>query len=492
METLVLVIPFLTAALFWATNRRALLHIINGIGASLLLAMAAFITWKINDTGVINYAFMNGFFYLDALSVIVLDTILIVSFMVCIYAIGYLEREYAHQAVNLRRIKFFYSLTYIFIFTMILVVSTQNLGVMWIAIEATTLASAFLVGFYNQKESIEAAWKYVIICSVGIALALLGIVFLYYSSANLFAESKFNLNWAFLLENAGQLHTSILKIAFLFILIGFGAKAGLAPMHTWLPDAHSQAPSPISALLSGVLLNSALYGLVRILAIVNKNLGSHTYTGTLLIIVGLASITAAALFIITQKDYKRLLAYSSIEHMGIITFGLGIFTPLALFASLFHMLNHAFTKSLLFLSSGHVYLKYKTREIGKVNGVLQAMPAAGTVFFLGLFAIAGMPPFSVFASEFTMIMAAVKANFLPQAILFILLAAIVFAGIAATALKIFFPGPACMDPQLAKEDPNPLGTVAIVALLVTVLITGVYLPVQVKKLIEAAAGIVMN
>jgi hydrogenase-4 component F len=492
METLVLIIPFLTAALFWATDRKSVLHLINSIGASLLLIMAVFITMKINGTGTISYAFMNGFFYLDALSVIVLDTILIVSFMVCIYTIGYLNREYQHQEISLKRIKLFYSLMYTFIFTMILVVSTQNLGIMWIAIEATTLASAFLVGFYNQKESIEAAWKYVIICSVGIALALLGIVFLYFSSVNLFAESKFNLNWVFLLQNASQLHSSILKIAFIFILIGFGTKAGLVPMHTWLPDAHSQAPSPISALLSGVLLNSALYGVIRILAIVNKNLGSRTYTGTLLIIVGLASIAAAALFIITQKDYKRLLAYSSIEHMGIITFGLGIFTPFALFASLFHMLNHAFTKSLLFLSSGHVYLKYKTREIAKVSGVLRVMPAAGTVFFLGLFAIAGMPPFSVFASEFSMIIAAVQAHFLPQAILFILLVTIVFAGIAATILKIFFIPQNDPNQTLSKEDPNPIGTIVLVVLLVIVFVTGVYLPIPIKKLIQAAAGIVMN
>jgi hydrogenase-4 component F len=488
MEILILIIPLLWMLLFWLTAKKWLLHLINSLGTFFLLIIAMRITYKINFAANISYPFLNSFFYLDALSVIVLDTISIVSFMVSIFAIGYLDREFRHQVINLQRIQLFYSLMYAFIFTMVLVVSTQNLGLMWIAIEATTLASAFLVGFYNNKESIEAAWKYVIICSVGIALALLGIVFLYISAVNIFEGSKFSINWLFLLRHAEALHGSILKIAFIFVLAGFGTKVGLVPMHTWLPDAHSQAPAPISALLSGVLLNSALYGLIRVLAIVNKNLGSNVYSGRLLVIAGLLSIITAAVFILTQKDYKRMLAYSSIEHMGIITFGLGIFTPVALFAALFHMVNHAFTKSLLFLASGNVYLKYKTREISRVNGLLKALPVSGMVFLLGLFAIAGMPPFSVFSSELNMIIAAFAANKIWQAVLFIIFIAIIFAGIAFVALKMFFGSPG--DPQMEAGEENLPGLPVLIALLVIVSVTGMLMPEQFKQLLESAAGII--
>lgn len=488
MEILILIIPFLWMFLFWITDKKLVLHLINSLGTLFLLIMAMLITYKVSVTGNINYSFLNSFFYLDALSVIVLDTISIVSFMVSVFAIGYLNQELRHQVINLQRIQLFYSLMYAFIFTMVLVVSTQNLGLMWIAIEATTLASAFLVGFYNNKESIEAAWKYVIICSVGIALALLGIVFLYISAVNIFEGSKSNLNWLFLLQNAKALHSSILKIAFIFVLVGFGTKAGLVPMHTWLPDAHSQAPAPISALLSGVLLNSALYGLIRVLAIVNKNLGSNVYTGRLLVTAGLISIVTAAVFILTQKDYKRMLAYSSIEHMGIITFGLGIFTPVSLFASLFHMINHAFTKSLLFLASGNVYLKYKTREIAGVTGLLKTLPITGMVFLLGLFAIAGMPPFSVFSSELNMIIAAFAANQILQATLFVIFIATVFVGIALVALKMFFGNND--NPQIEPGEENHIGLPVLIALLLIIAVTGMLIPEQFKKLLESAAGII--
>lgn len=488
MEILILVVPFFWIFLFWIPFPKRGLHLLNTLGALILLVMAAFITCRVNSAGHINYPFLNSFFYMDALSVIILGIIAIVSFMVSIFSIGYLNQELRHQVITLKQIRLFYSLMYAFIFTMVLVVSTQNLGLMWIAIEATTLASAFLVGFYNHKEAIEAAWKYVIICSVGIALALMGIVFLYISAVNTFTGSSSTLNWLFLLKNAHLLHSNILKIAFIFILVGFGTKMGLVPMHTWLPDAHSQAPAPISALLSGVLLNSALYGLIRMLAIINKNLGSHIYTGQLLTIAGLISIATASVFILTQKDYKRMLAYSSIEHIGIITFGLGIFTPISLFASLYHMVNHAFTKSLLFLSSGNVFLKYKTREIGKVRGLLKILPITGITFLLGLFAIAGTPPFSIFSSELNMIIAAFAAHQIIPVIFFILFIATVFAGIALVALRMFFGNN--LNTSINSGEENFFGLPVLIGLLLIIAVTGLLMPEEFKKLLESASGII--
>jgi hydrogenase-4 component F len=488
MELLILIIPFLWMFLFWITAKKGLLHLINSLGTFFLLVMAMVITCKVSAVGHISYPFLNSFFYLDTLSVIMLDIISIVSFLVSIFTIDYLDQKLRYQVIDLKRIQLFYSLMYAFIFTMVLVVSTQNLGLMWIAIEATTLASAFLVGFYNDKASIEAAWKYVIICSVGIALALLGIVFLYISAVNIFEGSKSSLNWLFLLQNAKSLHGSILKIAFLFVLVGFGTKAGLVPMHTWLPDAYSQAPAPISALLSGLLSNSAMYGLIRILAIVNKNLGNSLYTGNLLIIVGLISIGTAAICILTQKDLKRILAYSSIEHMGVITFGLGIFTPISLFATLFHMVNNAFTKSLLFLAAGNVHLKYKTREISKITGLFNTLPITGFTFLLGLFAIAGVPPFSIFSSELNMVIAAFSANHFFQAALLILFSALVFAGIAWAALKMFFGNN--QNPEVKSGEDTRLGLSVLITLLLIITITGMLIPEQLKQLFESASGII--
>ncbi|HEX3046063.1 MAG TPA: proton-conducting transporter membrane subunit [Bacillota bacterium] len=489
----VLLIPIAAAAAFWAVRAKRWMHLINTVSAGILLILALLISSKVIQTGHITLPFLNNIFYLDALSVLMLDLILGVYFLVAVYLIGYLNEEYRQQVITLRRMKMFYSLTCCFIFSVILALTTQNLGIMWIAIEATTLSSALLVGLYNNREAVEAAWKYVIICSVGIALALLGIVFLYISAVNVFAESHFNLNWAFLTENATSLHGSILKIAFIFILVGYGTKAGLAPMHTWLPDAYTLSPSPISALLSGVLSSSAIYAVIRVLTIVNKNLGSNIYTGNLLIAVGIISVAAAAIFMLTQRDYKRLLAYSSIEHLGIITLGLGIFTPTAIFGSLFHILNHALTKSLLFLGAGSVHLKYKSREIGKVTGLLKALPITGIVFLLGLFAIAGTPPFSIFASEISIIISSFTANYWLAGAALVVFVAIVFTGIAFTALKMFYVSPTA-DPALSPSpgEPNMLGAVTILGLLLIIAITGIYLPGPVKQLLDSATRIVTS
>ena len=488
MEVLVLVVPASAALLCWALHSKRWLHSLNLATAGLLCLLSSLITIRVITSGPFSYPWLHQFFYLDALSVIVLDTIVVVNLMVSIYTVGYLNQEFKHQVIDLRGVKFYYSLMYAFIFTMIMVVTTQNLGLIWIAIEATTLASAFLVGFYNNQESLEAAWKYVVICSVGIAFALLGIVLVYFSSLNSFAESNASLNWLFLWNKAACLHSSILKLAFIFILIGFGTKVGLAPMHTWLPDAHSQAPAPISALLSGVLLNSALYGIIRVLIIVNRNLESSQYTGRLLMAIGLLSMLTAAIFMLTQKDYKRLLAYSSIEHMGVLSFGLGIFTPLALFGVLLHLLNHAFTKSLLFLASGNIHLKYRTREIAKVTGLLKTLPFTGMVFLLGLLAIAGLPPFGVFASELNIIMAAFLTNHWLAGVGFVIIVALVFTAMVVSIFPIFFGRP--QNLEVVSGESNYPGLVVLGVLLLWVALSGFYLPLPLKNLLVAAAAII--
>jgi len=492
MGLAIIILPVFLALSFWLTgNNRKVMHILNILGTFFLLAAAVFATRQVYTQGVLSYPYLESFFYLDSLGILVLDTVLVISSLACLYSTGYLEEERRHGLLDNSRIKLFYSLTYSFIFTMVLAVTTQNLGVMWVAIEATTLASVFLVGFHNNKHSLEAAWKYVIICSVGIALALLGIVFLFFSAANVLPGQQTSLNWTVLFHNAGLLHGSVLKIAFIFVLVGFGTKAGLVPMHTWLPDAHSEAPSPISAMFSGVLLNSAMYGIIRILALVNKNLGQSVYTGRLLLALGILSVCSAAFFIITQKDFKRLLAYSSIEHMGIIAFALGLFTPAALFAGLFHMLNHSLTKSMLFLAAGNILQKYRTKEIKKINGLFQLMPLTGTAFLLGLFAIAGMPPFSIFASELGIFLAAFQAKRFLLGSIFIVFIALVFTSIAFALIRDLRSVQAGSN-HIPPGETNLFGTLIILLMLLAAGVTGLYMPPFLSSLLQAAVNIVMG
>jgi len=484
---IIFAVPAIVSLLFWCTSNKRLLHAINLIGAVLLLIFSFVITINVASNGRMVFPYDGSFLYVDSLSAIVLDTILIVGFMSMVYSVGYLEIELKRGVIDLKKMRLFYSLTYAFIFTMVLTVTTPNLGVLWIAIEATTLASAFLVGFYNNKNSIEAAWKYIVICSVGIAFALLGIILLYLSTPAFGEDAKsLAFNWYYLFNHASQLNGGILKIAFIFILLGFGTKAGFVPMHTWLPDAHSQAPSPVSALLSGVLLNSAMYAIIRILTIVNKNLGESLYTGRLLMASGILSVATAAIFILSQKDYKRLLAYSSIEHMGIMAFGLGIFTPAALFGVLFHMLNHALTKSMLFLSSGNIYLKYETRQISKVRGLLRAMPVTSIVFLFGIFAIAGMPPFGIFFSELKIIFAAFNTDYIVPAVILVLLLAAVFAVVAVVLLEMFYGDKSGETPP--RGEINCLGVAVTIVMLVLIVVIGLFMPQPLTKILTNAAA----
>lgn len=489
MGFILLAMPILTVIMALMVTNKKILHALSLLTTTVLLIEAFIMTNQVLVLGEISYNMLGGLFYLDSLSVLFLDIVVVLSFVVSIYSVGYIERDLEEGLIEEGRIRLFYILLYCFIFTMILALTVRNLGIMWIAIEATTLASAFLVGFYNKGESIEAAWKYVIICSVGITIAFLGIVFIHLASLQVVKVSQM-LDFTALMENAGTLATPLLRIAFILILVGFGTKAGLAPMHTWLPGAHSQAPSPISALLSGVLLNSAMYAIIRVVSIVNKNMEDTVFTGRALITMGMLSIVMAAVLIISQRQYKSLLAYSSIEHMGIIAIAMGVFTPAAIMGGLLHVINHSFTKGMLFLCAGNILQKYQTGKISRIKGILKALPISGTAFMIGLLAIAGTPPFSVFASEFN-IMAAIFADHkMVVGAIFIVLLGIIFSGIVYCLFGMFY-GEADSD-KVPKGEKNIMGVIAILALLIVISVTGIYLPNSIMKLISQAQLIIMG
>jgi hydrogenase-4 component F len=470
--------------------------ILIALAIILLLSIVPFIIRDTRKTALINsagylivfilsllqsLALSNGsitlfnFFYMDGLSGFFILLIALISFASSVYSIGYIAES-----------GLYYSLFNLFTFTMFFSTIVNNLGVVWVSIELTTLVSAFLVGFYNKEESVEAAWKYIIICSVGISLALLGII-LFYHTTSVDGGIR-SLNWTDMFAAAGKLNPNILKIGFLFVLVGFGTKAGIAPMHTWLPDAHSQALTPISALLSGVLLKTSLYVIIRFLIIVNKGLGPQ-FSGHLLVFFGILSIAVAAIFILVQKDIKRLLAYSSIEHIGIIIFALGIGGPLGLFGAVFHMFNHAATKSLMFFGAGNIVKKYSTNDMRVIRGVVKAMPFTGIVVILGAFALSGMPPFSIFFSELMILIAGFNSGAYLSSFTVLFIVALAFGAMIYHFARSSFgekPG------VLPEAGENLSSKIALIVLLVIITSAGMAMPGFFNKIIISSTNVIMR
>src|SRR5271157_1176866 len=431
--------PIITGVVCFLLKNKRVIEIVNVLGASVMLALMVIIAYQVFVFGPI----LDGDWYVDDLSAYFLLIIVFIGFLVSLYSIDYIEHDYSTGEISLPKLRSYYPFLHVFIGSMILICISNNLGIVWVAIEATTLTSAFLVGFYNKKASVEAAWKYIIICSAGIVIALLGTIFLYLTSVTALGNVPDALDWTTIVANADKLDPSFMKITFVLIFIGYGTKFGLVPMHTWLPDAHSQAPTPISALLSGVLLNCALYGILRYHIIAVRVLGVG-FSNNLFLIFGLLSLVTAMFFILIVKDYKRLLAYHSIEHMGIISIGFGIGGPIAIFGAIFHVMNHSFTKSLLFFGSGNILQKYGTRDIEQVKGVGKVMPATAIFFMMGMFALTGCPPFSIFVSEITILNGMITQQNYIIAGVFIATIVAIFAGFVNHAGDMIFGEPLIM------------------------------------------------
>ncbi|MBI1975983.1 MAG: hydrogenase 4 subunit F [Candidatus Omnitrophica bacterium] len=426
---------------------------------------------------------MGGKLLMDPLSAVFVLLIVSVGLLSVVYGAGYLFRE--DSGISFPKLRRYTCFFHLFLFTMLLTVLSNNLGIMWIAIEGTTLASAFLVNVDDKKSSIEAAWKYLILCTVGIALALFGIILVYYSAVSGAAgESKDSLNWTFLLEHARQLNPEVMKLAFIFILVGYGTKAGLAPFHSWLPDAHSQAPSPVSALLSGVLLSCATLGILRFHLLTQAATGS-LFSSHLLVFFGILSVAVAVPFILEQADYKRLFAYSSVEHMGLVVTGIGFGSPLAIYGAIFHVIVHAFNKSLLFFSCGHLLYHFETKEIKKVRGILRTRPFLGVIFFLGTMAITGLPPFGTFVSEFMILSGGFSAHRWAACGILLFLLVFIFAGFLRHASRMTF-GESSASGHSQK---NLWMDGVLLAGMVLILVMGFYLPSPLHQLIQKASVI---
>jgi hydrogenase-4 component F len=476
----ILIIPLVVAMACLFLPHRRPIEVAALLGSVALFAVALILSTDVFSNGPVQYSL----WYVDQLSAFMLVIITFVALMVTIYSISYIGHDYEEKEIDHRQFRSYYIITQLFLLTMLLVVVCNNLGIMWVAIEGTTLASAFLVGFYEKDTSVEAAWKYLVICSLGIALALFGIMLTYASSIDVLGESSSALEWTTLRSIAPQLDPVYLRLAFIFIVVGYGTKVGLAPMHTWLPDAHSQAPSPISALLSAVLLNCAFYGILRFFII--TELCVPGFATTLMLIFGLLSLGVAAAFIVAAKDLKRLLAYSSIEHMGIISLGFGLGGYLGIFGALFQMFSHALTKCLLFFGAGNILQKYNTKNIEEVRGVISIMPMTGAIFLLGSLAITGSPPFSIFIGEVAILQAGLISQSFVVSALYLLFLVIIFSAFMYHVSRMMFGKP---TEGVVKGEMHLLSFVPMFLLLSIVLIIGMFLPQSFTDIITDVAGI---
>lgn len=442
---IILFIPLVLGILSLLMRKVKALGIINAFGYGLLFACAiSYIRGFLRGPSPLH---AWGWLYIDSLGLFFMLTASAVAFAASIYSIGYIGAEMEEGRVGPRKARGYFLLFNLFCFAMLCALFLNNLALTWIAIEMTTLVSAFLVGFHNVKESIEAAWKYIIICSVGIIFALLGIIFFYYTS--LTDAGIRSLEWAKMLQGAHLFNPRIVKVALLLIFVGYGTKAGFAPMHNWLPDAHSQALSPISGLLSGVLLKISLYAILRFVMLSNLSVG-YGFSAKLFILFGICSLGVAAGFILVQKDLKRLFAYSSVENIGLIAVGFGLSSFGGIFAGLLHGFNHAVTKAFLFFCAGNAAQAYRTNNMNKMQGMIQLMPFTGLAMFLGVFALAGMPPFSIFISKVLILMAAFQGRHYVVAASVLVFIAIAFAGLLGHISRVIL-GNRPQSCELRKE-----------------------------------------
>ncbi|MEI8349528.1 MAG: hydrogenase 4 subunit F [Candidatus Omnitrophota bacterium] len=474
-------IPLLMMLGALGINNIRVLGRLNAFGYAVILGYAAFLAYTLKQPLV-----LFNFFYIDALSAFFLFVIALVTSAAALFSIEYIAKDLAAGAFSQKKAKGYYLLFNLFSLSMFFVPVVNNLGMVWVGIELTTLASAFLVGFYNNKASLEAAWKYIIICSVGIIFALFGTIIFYYTASHHAGINS--LNWTDMAAGAKNLNANIVKIAFLFILVGYGTKAGLAPMHTWLPDAHSQAISPVSAMLSGVLLKTALYAILRFNVITNICVGSQ-YTSRLFILFGLISLGVACLFLLVQKHIKRFFAYSSIEHVGIISVGFGIGGSLGFYAALLHIFNHAVTKSLLFFAAADVVKKYKKDNMHIIKGVVNALPFTGIMLVLGMFAIAGMPPFSIFFSELLILIAGFSKGAYAVSSLLLLFIVVIFGAIIFHLSQILF-GKKPQDMPVGREAAS--SKLAFIILMICMCVVGFRVPAFLHSLISLAAAVLMK
>jgi hydrogenase-4 component F len=463
---------------FWGNGRSA--PEVNALFSFFTLLAAAWLTARIVADGPMLTG-GEGWFFIDSFNVFLVALTAFVAFTTSLFSRPYMRIEKEHGRLNDKRLRLYHSSYQVFIGAMLLALTTNNMGILWVSMEAATLATVLLVSLYRTPAALEAAWKYFILCGVGIALALFGTILLYFAAEKILGSGGTALLWTHLNGVKAQLEPTVLQLAFVFLLVGYGTKVGLAPLHSWLPDAHAEGPTPVSAVLSGLLLNVALYAVMRSKVLVDGALGNDM-AGNLMMGFGLFSVVLAAFLIKRQTDVKRMFAYSSIEHMGLVTFAFGMGGPVANFAGLLHMTMHSLTKSAIFFAVGHATQSAGTQMMEGIRGLIKTNPTIGWGLMLGTVAILGVPPFGVFASEFLIITTAMHEH--PWATPFLLIAlGVAFASIFGKVQPMVFG-----ETPLAKLPYQPALTPVFIHLGL-VLMLGLFIPPYLAMWYRQAAAL---
>jgi hydrogenase-4 component F len=458
--TAVLIIPASAAVLlvllpgYWISAR---LNVLAGFST---LVSAVFLLFERPPTGI--------YLFVDDLNVVFVVLSTFVGFTTSVFSASYIAHELEIGRLTPRYLRFYHAMYQTLMFAMNLGLLANNIGLMWVAIELATLTTVLMVGIYRTHEALEAAWKYFILGSVGIALALFGTILVYMAARPVFGEGQDAMVWTALIAKAGGLSPDLLNVAFVFLMLGYGTKVGLAPLHAWLPDAHAEGPTPISAVLSGLLLNVALYALLRFKMLLSANPAALA-PGPLMVTMGLVSLIFAGFMLYRRRDIKRMFAYSSIEHMGLITFAFGMGGALANFAGLLHMTMHSLTKSAIFFAVGHIAQAKGTQKIAEIRGLTESHPVLGWGLVLGVVAIAGLPPLGLFMSEFLI----VSSTFAREPLLAILLVFGLLVAFGALMLRL---NEVAFGEATGSVAPVKASYLPMFAHLLLVLAAGIFLP----------------
>ncbi len=469
---LVLIIPAVAAAVLALLPTYTLAARVN-VAATLLTFVSALGLFFMPERP-------DGLLLIDDLNIVFIVLTTFVGFTTSIFSSGYIAHELEIGRLTPLYLRFYHAMYQLLMFGMNLALTANITGLMWVAIELATLTTVLMVGIYRTPEALEAAWKYFILGSVGIGLALFGTILVYVAAQPVIGEGLDAMRWTVLLANVAQFDPSLLNAAFIFLLLGYGTKVGLAPLHAWLPDAHAEGPTPISAVLSGLLLNVALYAVLRFKILLAAN-GQAITPGPLMVAMGLTSVVFASFMLYRRRDIKRLFAYSSIEHMGIIAFAFGMGGPLANFAGLLHMTMHSLTKSAIFFSIGHITRIKGTQRIADIGGLTESHPTLGWTLVVGVVAIAGLPPFGIFTSEFLVI----SSTFSREPLLAIPLVLGILVAVGALLMRL---NSLAFGEPIGPITPNRMSYLPMFAHFLLVLIAGIYLPAPIVTWFQNVAG----
>ncbi len=476
-------VPAVTALLMLVVRDRRALSALDVGGSTLLAGLAFALAGEVAAGG----PRALGILRIDELGLVFLLLLVGLTLAVSIYTVGWMRQAVTIGNMKPESLRFYFALVQAFVATMVVTVLADNLGVLWIAMEGTTITSAVLVGFHGHRHGLEAAWKYIIVTTIGISFGLFGTVLVYAAAAGAMGASG-SMSWSAIMQVAPTLDPGIVRIGFVFVMVGYGTKAGLAPMHLWLPDAHSQAPTPVSALLSGVLIKCALLGIVRFQTIAAAACGP-AFAAEVLLVFGLVSVVVATPFILAQRDVKRLLGYHSVEHVGIIALGLGFGGRVGTYGALLHVVNHGVTKALAFFAAGAAISRYDTRDMRAIRGLGAVAPVAATLLLGAALSLAGMPPFSIFVSELMVLRAGIGGGHWVAIAIFLGMVVIIFAGLVHHAGAMVFGEPTAAA-RRESEAWSPL--VAMLLLAAIMVLLGLTLPGSVDQLLRRATEIVVG